>query len=89
MKIVQCALTAVLCAALLTGCGARIGVAADRSAGIALVGDGCGERDLPGNHSGGEAVEVSDEGEILVTEEIADRFTLNEGKTETVRVLEA
>ena len=48
MKTVQCALTAVLCAALLTGCGARIGAAADRSAGIALVGDGCGERDLPG-----------------------------------------
>ena len=48
MKTVQCALTAVLCAALLTGCGARIGVAADRSAGSALVGDGCGERDLPG-----------------------------------------
>lgn len=41
------------------------------------------------NHSGGEAVEVTDEGEILVTEEIADRFTLNEGRTETVRVLEA
>lgn len=41
------------------------------------------------NHSGGEAVEVTDEGEILVTEGIADRFTLNEGRTETVRVLEA
>lgn len=32
---------------------------------------------------------VTDEGEILVTEGIADRFTLNEGRTETVRVLEA
>ena len=32
---------------------------------------------------------VTDEGEILVTDGIADRFTLNEGRTETVRVLEA
>lgn len=32
---------------------------------------------------------VTDEEEILVTEGIADRFTLNEGRTETVRVLEA
>lgn len=36
-----------------------------------------------------EAILRADEGEILVTEGIADRFTLNEGKTETVRVLEA
>ena len=32
---------------------------------------------------------VTDSGEILITEGIAENFTLNEGRTETVRVLQA
>ena len=32
---------------------------------------------------------AADSGEILITEGIAEDFTLNEGRTETVRVLQA
>lgn len=89
MKTVQCALTTVLCAALLTA--AALESASQRIEALeSLWSVTDAESEIyRANHSGGEAVEVTDEGEILVTEGIADRFTLNEGKTETVRVLEA
>lgn len=32
---------------------------------------------------------ITEEGEILITEGIAEQFTLNEGRTETIRVLKA
>lgn len=40
-------------------------------------------------NSGFEMLLVTDSGEILITEGIAEDFTLNEGRTETVRVLQA
>lgn len=40
-------------------------------------------------NGGFEMLLVTDSGEILITEGIAENFTLNEGRTETVRVLQA
>ena len=40
-------------------------------------------------NGGFEMLLVTDSGEILITEGIAEDFTLNEGRTETVRVLQA
>ena len=40
-------------------------------------------------NGGVEMLLVTDSGEILITEGIAEDFTLNEGRTETVRVLQA
>ena len=40
-------------------------------------------------NGGCEMLLVTDSGEILITEGIAENFTLNEGRTETVRVLQA
>ena len=40
-------------------------------------------------NGGFEMLLVTDSGEILLTEGIAEDFTLNEGRTETVRVLQA
>lgn len=39
-------------------------------------------------HGGFEMLLVTDQDEILITEGIADRFSLSDGRTETVRVLE-
>ena len=40
------------------------------------------------SYEGFELLMVTDEDEILLTEGLAARFTLSEGRTETIRVLE-